>query len=111
LSEDDLRELNRRGEADEHGGILIGVNLSSSVHWGGADLREAILREVDLSRAILGRADLRGANLRSAIVIGEQVVQAHSLEGATMPNGQKYEEWLKDKEGRREDDGKNSGPS
>jgi hypothetical protein len=23
------------------------------------------------------------------------------LEGATMPNGQRYEDWLKDKEGRR----------
>jgi hypothetical protein len=29
--------------------------------------------------------------------------QAASLEGATMPNGQTYEEWLKDKEGRGED--------
>ena len=26
-----------------------------------------------------------------------------SLEGATMPNGQKYEDWLKDKEARKED--------
>jgi hypothetical protein len=32
------------------------------------------------------------------------------LEGATMPNGQKYEDWLKDNEGS-EDDGENSGPS
>jgi hypothetical protein len=35
--------------------------------------------------------------------------QAKSLEGATMPNGQKYEEWLKDKEGSGED-AENSGP-
>jgi hypothetical protein len=25
------------------------------------------------------------------------------LEGATMPNGQKYEDWLKDRENRKED--------
>jgi hypothetical protein len=33
-----------------------------------------------------------------------------SLEGATMPNGYRYEEWRKAKEGRRKD-GENSGPS
>jgi hypothetical protein len=27
-----------------------------------------------------------------------------ALAGATMPDGQKYEEWLKDKEGRKESD-------
>ena len=26
-----------------------------------------------------------------------------SIEGAIMPNGQKYEDWLKDREGRQED--------
>jgi hypothetical protein len=41
---------------------------------------------------------------------GEQ--QAESLEGATMPNGQKYEDWLRSK-GRGEDgeDGENPDPS
>ncbi len=34
---------------------------------------------------------------------------AYSLEDATVPNGQSYEEWLKSK-GRGED-GENSGPS
>jgi hypothetical protein len=38
---------------------------------------------------------------------GEQ--QAESLEGATMPNGQKYEDWLRSK-GRGED-GENPDPS
>jgi hypothetical protein len=27
----------------------------------------------------------------------EQLKQTESLEGATMPDGQKYEDWLKDK--------------
>ncbi len=35
--------------------------------------------------------------------------QAATLQGATMPNGQKYEDWLKSKGGR--EDGENSGPS
>jgi hypothetical protein len=35
--------------------------------------------------------------------------RAKSLKGATMPNGQKYEDWLKSK-GRGED-GENNGPS
>jgi uncharacterized protein YjbI with pentapeptide repeats len=60
--------------------------------------------------ADLSNANLSGANLKGADVTEEQLDQAKSLEGATMPNGQKYEEWLKDKEGRGED-GENSGPS
>jgi hypothetical protein len=62
----------------------------------GADLREADLRYANLS----------GANLTDANVTQWQLEQARSLEGATMPNGQKYEDWLED---RRE--GKNSSPS
>jgi hypothetical protein len=48
--------------------------------------------------------------LAYANVTVEQLQQADTLEGATMPNGQKYEEWLKDREIRGED-GKNSGRS
>jgi hypothetical protein len=29
-------------------------------------------------------------------------MHSKSLEGATMPNGQKYEDWLKDKEGGKD---------
>ncbi len=56
-------------------------------------------------------ADLSGANLSEALGITNEELeqQAESLEGATMPNGQKYEDWLKSK-GRGED-GENSGPS
>jgi hypothetical protein len=32
----------------------------------------------------------------------ELELQATSLKGATMPNGQKYEDWLKDKKAREE---------
>jgi hypothetical protein len=51
---------------------------------------------------------LSGADLTNALVTEEQLYQAKSLEGATMPNGQKYEEWLKSK--GRGQDGENSVP-
>jgi uncharacterized protein YjbI with pentapeptide repeats len=82
-----------------------------------ADLREANLQGAFLQRAnfqsaFLGGADLSGTDLRDAqgITNEELEQQAASLEGATMPNGQMYEDWLKDKEGRKED-GENRSPS
>jgi uncharacterized protein YjbI with pentapeptide repeats len=71
-----------------------------------ADLRYAILVDADLSDAYLDKADLSGAE---AITNKELDRQAALLKGATMPNGQKYEEWLKSKD--RESDGQNSGTS
>jgi uncharacterized protein YjbI with pentapeptide repeats len=65
------------------------------------------LQGANLWKAILTCADLSNANLKGAKVTDEQLIQAKSLEGATMPNGQKYEEWLKG----REEDGENGGPS
>jgi uncharacterized protein YjbI with pentapeptide repeats len=59
----------------------------------------------DLYHADLSNADLRRADLSNAEgVTAEQLEQADHLEGATMPNGQKYEDWLKDKEGAGEDE-------
>jgi uncharacterized protein YjbI with pentapeptide repeats len=82
---------------------LEGANLA------GADLRQANLSDgwllfTDLSGADLENADLSGvhlhvvdfreADLRGAIGITNEELeqQAESLEGATMPNGQKYED-------------------
>ena len=44
-------------------------------------------------------AYVRGANLKFArvVVADDQLSEASSLEGATMPNGQKYEDWLNSK--------------
>ena len=56
-------------------------------------------RLLDLSGADLSRTDLRAARGWTE----EQLRTARSLEGATMPNSQKYEDWLKDKESREED--------
>jgi uncharacterized protein YjbI with pentapeptide repeats len=101
---------------DLHGAALDGVDMKGAA-LPGANLREASLhytdlRPADLRRADLSRADLEGANLSNADLklasldeadltnadltgaMGvtskylEQV--AGSLDGATMPNGQKY---------------------
>jgi hypothetical protein len=88
---------------------IIGLN--------GADLRDADLPNANLIGASLFDANLFFANLSDADLGGayeatregsklitNQVLerQAKSLEGATMPNGQKYEDWLKDKKAREE---------
>jgi uncharacterized protein YjbI with pentapeptide repeats len=124
LSMADLRRANLR-EAN-----LSGANLRAAILLR-TDLRRATLRRADLRRATLSNAvlmgaDLQGANLSMANLSGVDLRQADlsranlsgafgwteaqfraasSLESATMPNGQKYEEWLKDKQDRGEDGG------
>jgi hypothetical protein len=88
-----------------------------------ADLRNANLRNADLSDTNFIAADLSGADLSTAHLSGASLInadlshadlsnahkitnekleqQAKSLEGATMPDGQKYEDWLKSN-GKRE---------
>ena len=93
---------------------LSDVDLSDAVlEWArlryaglrNANLKGANLRDADLSDALLYGADLSGAYGYTQ----EQLAQAASLEGSTMPNGQKYEDWLKSK--GRGDDGENTSPS
>ena len=86
------------------------------VDLSGANLRGADLGGANLSYAILSGADLSGANLYEANLRGARGISAQELEeqckiliGATMPNGQKYDDWLKSK-GRGED-GENGGTS
>src|SRR5215204_3524331 len=79
---------------------LSGANLI------GADLSGAVLDNANLSNAVLDNANLGGAD---GITNAELEQQAVSLEGADMPNGQKYEDWLKSE--LREEDGKNEGSS
>jgi Pentapeptide repeats (8 copies) len=91
---DPIIELNN---AELNGVNLNGANLS------GADLESADLSDADLSDAALSEAglriaDLTNANLQSVAAISSGFeLEAKSLEGATMPNGQKYEDWLKSK--------------
>jgi uncharacterized protein YjbI with pentapeptide repeats len=81
-----------------------------------ANLSNANLSNANLSNANLSNANLSNANLSGAILseaqgwTEDQLREASSLEEATMPNGQKYEDWLKDREGHKEDV-ENSGPS
>jgi uncharacterized protein YjbI with pentapeptide repeats len=77
---------------------------------GGADLSGADLSDAEgrfesgarMVRTRLEGADLGGADLTKARVTEEQLREAESLEGATMPNGQKYEDWLADEGSRGE---------
>jgi uncharacterized protein YjbI with pentapeptide repeats len=109
--------------ADLRGTILIGARLSRG-NLRDADLSDANLSEADLaiakligavlSGAKLSRTDLSGATLNEANLseaglsganlsgawgwgLYERLSAAKSLKGATMPNGQKYEDWLKSK--------------
>jgi hypothetical protein len=99
--------------ADLYGANLNGVNLNGAylteAYLINADLNEAYLSGAALYRANLSGADLSGVNLSNAwlreadlsgskgITNDELAQQATSLEGATMPDGQKYEDWLKSK--------------
>jgi uncharacterized protein YjbI with pentapeptide repeats len=70
-----------------------------NAHLSDADLSDANLHRATLSDADLSDADLSNAHLTDAsgITNDELEQQAETLEGATMPNGQKYEDWLKSK--------------
>jgi hypothetical protein len=96
-------ELANLYRADLKRANLRGAILSQASLFR-ADLKEADLRGTDMRNTILYFADLGEANLLNAKVTREQLEEAKSLEGATMPNGQKYEEWLRSK-GSREDGG------
>jgi uncharacterized protein YjbI with pentapeptide repeats len=90
---------------------LVHANLSGA-NLSGAYLPEAWLYDPNCEgceRTNLSGADLSNANLTGARVTDKQLEQAKSLEGATMPDGQKYEDWLKSK-GRGEG-GESSRPS
>ena len=102
LTQADLSGANLSG-ADLSGAeqLLSGADLSG-VDLSNADLSDAYLLDTDLSRADLVKTDLSDAYLVNAdlseaegITNEELEQQAKFLEGATMPNGQKYEEWLK----------------
>ena len=78
------------------GAYLYGTNLGGA-NLSGADLSDAEGRFESGARMVRTRlegADLGGADLTNARVTEEQLREAESLKGATMPDGQKYEDWL-----------------
>jgi uncharacterized protein YjbI with pentapeptide repeats len=110
-------------EADLSGADLSGTDWSGSLNnavlmdadLSSANLEDAYLRNADLNNANLSfanlkDADLRGANLTEAyeytyeypavtehLITNEELFrQTYYLEGATMPNGQKFDDWFKD---------------
>src|SRR5215207_9440348 len=104
----DLRDAHLSGASLFHANLryasLRKVNLGNAF-LENADLSGTDLSEANLSDAYLGKADLHealasGTNLRGADGITNEELdqQAASLEGATMPNAQKYEDWLKSKD-------------
>jgi hypothetical protein len=82
-----LRGANLHGDPDQSG---------DDADLSDADLSDANLREADLSYDNLSSANLQGANLTDAVLRGanlsnakvtsEQLAEAKSLEGATMPD-------------------------
>jgi uncharacterized protein YjbI with pentapeptide repeats len=97
-----LRGANLLG-ADLLGADLLEANLQEA-NLTGTSLREAYLRKVDLTGA-----DLTGADLTNASVTEEELHQAQSLGRVTLPNGQKYEDWLKSED--QKENGKSGGSS
>jgi uncharacterized protein YjbI with pentapeptide repeats len=98
----DLRGTNLSGalmhEADLTDADLSGADLSGADLSGANLLSAKLIDDADLSGANLSGANLTLANLSGATGwTEEQLTAALSLEGATMPNGQKYEDWLKSK--------------
>src|SRR5215203_3566224 len=104
------------GSANLRGAYLNDAKLNGAYLYDtdlrGADMRGADLSDAEgsfesgarmigtrLAGADLTGADLGGAVLTNAEVSEEQLREAKSLERATMPNGQKYEDWIKDQEG------------
>jgi uncharacterized protein YjbI with pentapeptide repeats len=80
-------------EADLTGAILMQANLRR------ADLRSANFSLARLDGVDLSGADLTDADLTDAKGMSNEELerQADALEGAIMPNGQKYEVWRRDK--------------
>lgn len=83
-------------------GNMVGASFDQAVltdtNLRMANLQEANLRSANLSNANLRGANLAGANLKGAIlqwadlrrvmnIVPEQLLQASSLDGATMPDG------------------------
>jgi uncharacterized protein YjbI with pentapeptide repeats len=74
---------------------LVGALLHYA-EFKDANLRNTDLKGTHLDWARLDRADLTGARN----VSWEQLAKCRTLKGATMPSGEKYEEWIETPEGQ-----------
>ena len=83
--------------------VLTGANLGWA-NLSRVNLEKANLAEANLSGANLDEARLHGANLAGAFLFGARVSlkalsTARSLANATMPDGIKYEDWVRRQSG------------
>ena len=78
--------------------------MSNGVDPGDIDTSSDHLKPTNLRGADLTNADLSDAYLTGVEVSKEQLDRCKSLQGATMPDGRKYEEWLRDKEGSEKEE-------
>jgi uncharacterized protein YjbI with pentapeptide repeats len=90
----DLRGADLHGDTNLRHADLSGADLRSADLHGDTDLSNTNLSEANLSGTDLIGANLKGANLKGAVLSGAKVTDEHlaeakSLEGATMPDGQK----------------------
>lgn len=92
LSATDLQDANLEnanlGEINLENSLLEGANLKTFSISG--NLRGAHLKNADFTGTDLSDVDLSRADLQRAKVTPNQLRQAISLEGATMPDGSKY---------------------
>jgi hypothetical protein len=89
LTRADLRAADL-SEADLSGANLTKANLVNA-NLREANLAGADLNSADLTGANLREADLGGATLLSAKVTPDQLAQAKSLQGATLPDGSSHD--------------------
>jgi uncharacterized protein YjbI with pentapeptide repeats len=94
LTHAELPEANLK-EANFRIANLSSANLTEA-NLKGANFRSADLLDANLTGANLKGAVFTHARLDKATVTAEQLHTAHSLKNALMPDGQVYEDWLKD---------------
>lgn len=87
-----LRNTQLGRDADPQTGAFLTKADLTLADLRGANLSGVYLNNANLQMASLSDADLTRADLTDANVSQEQLEQASSLEGATMPNGQKYKD-------------------
>lgn len=87
LSDSDLSHADL-SDADMHSAHMVNADLSNAC-LVNTRLRGANLSGAGLSKASLHNADLSNARLRNATVDKKELAVCKSLEGATMPDGQK----------------------
>src|SRR5215204_1510048 len=102
------RSTLKNGASFYRKGLVDKVRKELKVRKGlkGTNLSEATLKKAQFRNAWLQGVNLSGADLEGAKGISTEELdqQAFSIKGATMPNGKKYEDWLKS----RGEDGENS---